>query len=84
MGTGGTGTAGAVAGDVVIEVEGYPPDAADPASLPGVQSAVRNGKRLTVGAEAQASDSVLRVLLGAGDGVHVVGVQGSQESGARQ
>jgi ABC-2 type transport system ATP-binding protein len=84
MGTGGTGTAGAVAGDVVIEVEGYPPDAADPASLPGVQSAVRNGKRLTVGAEAQASDSVLRVLLGAGDGVHVVGVQGSRESGAWQ
>ncbi len=75
----GTGGAGA-AGPVMIDIEGYPPGAADPASLPGVLTVLRKGDVLTVGTQAEASDGVLRVLLGAGDRVHVVGVRRSRET----
>jgi ABC-2 type transport system ATP-binding protein len=60
---------------VVIEVDGYPAGSAAPDDLPGVLSAIRDGVRLTVRAEPDLSDGVLRGLLEAGDGVHVVGVR---------
>jgi ABC-2 type transport system ATP-binding protein len=63
---------------VVIEVDCYPPGAAEPGSLPGVLSADKDGERLTVAVIPGESDSVLRVLLGAGEGVHVVGVRAAE------
>ncbi len=62
-------------GTVVIVVAGYPPGAADPGRLPGVRSASRDGDRVSVAAEPDTSDRVLRTLLGAGDGVHVLTVR---------
>jgi ABC-type Mn2+/Zn2+ transport system ATPase subunit len=75
-GEGGPGAAGQAA--VLIEVDGYPPGAAEPQGLPGVLSSVRVGERLSVLTQPDASDSVLRVLMGAGEGVHVAGVRNAE------
>jgi len=77
-GGGMAGEAGVAAGvgEVVIEVAGYPPGAADPAGLTGVIAVSADAGRLVVRAEPSASDGVLRALLAAGGGVHVAGVRG--------
>ncbi len=72
-GSGGVEASGS--GAVVIEVAGYPDSAADPERLNGVLSASKEGDRLAVRTDPQASDTVLRTLLGAGDRVHVLSVR---------